>query len=146
LPFNPTVGADLNGDGINNDRPLNAQGDTFYRNSFRNEPIFDMDLRVQKTFAFKETRRLVISGEFFNILNRANVLVGTSAAPSSATAFGSGGQYCVNTSTLCGLSSGPALNPNFLQTHDPTTGALLLNNVNPGSPVFQVQLGARFYF
>jgi hypothetical protein len=146
LPFNPTVGADLNGDGINNDRPLNAPGDTFFRNSFRNNSIFDMDLRVQKTFKFNETMKFVFSTEFFNVLNRANILVGTATAPSSATAFGSGGQYCVTTSTLCGLSSGPAVNPNFLQVRDPATGTILLSNVVPGSPVFQMQFGARFYW
>ena len=34
----------------------------------------------------------------------------------------------------------------FLQVRDPNTGAILINNVNPGSAVFQMQLGAKFQF
>jgi hypothetical protein len=34
----------------------------------------------------------------------------------------------------------------FLQIRDPNTGLILINNVNPGSQVFQVQLGVRFQF
>ncbi len=146
LPFNATIGADANGDGTNNDRPLAGPGQPILRNAFRNKGIFDMDIRVQKTFNFDERKRLVISSEFFNILNRPNLLVGSSAAPSSATAFGSAGQFCASTSTLCGLSSGPGSNPNFLQLRDPATNQIILANVNPGSQVFQLQLGVRFNF
>jgi len=103
-------------------------------------------MRVQKSFRFTESQRLTLSAEFFNILNRPNILVGTAAAPSGATSFGSGGQFCLSASQLCGLSGGPAFNPNFLQIRDASTGVLLINNVNPGSPVFQMQLGVRFQF
>ena len=146
LPFNAAVGADVNGDTVNNDRPLQVPGLESQRNFYVNHGIYDVDLRVQKSFKFGENRRLILSSEFFNILNRPNILVGTAAAPGSNTTFGSGGNYCVIASQLCGLSSGPAINPLFLQTRDPITGAILINNVNPGSPVFQVQLGAKFQF
>lgn len=146
LPFNAAVGADLNGDGQNNDRPLQVPGLESQRNFYVNHGIYDVDLRVQKSFKFGENRRLILSSEFFNILNRPNILVGTAAAPGTNTTFGSGGNYCVSASQLCGLSSGPAINPLFLQIRDPNTGAILINNVNPGSPVFQVQLGAKFQF
>jgi hypothetical protein len=88
---------------------------------------------------------LIFSAEFFNILNRPNLLVGTSSAPNAATGFGGGGQYCTIASQLCG-SGGPPINPNFLQVRDPSTGAILINNVNPGSQVFQMQLGVRLQF
>jgi carboxypeptidase family protein/TonB-dependent receptor-like protein len=146
LPFNAAVGSDLNGDNINNDRPLQVPGLELQRNFYVNNGIFDVDLRVQKTIKFGETRRLILSSEFFNILNRPNLLVGTAAAPGTNTTFGSGGNYCVTTSQLCGLSSGPAINPVFLQVRDPNTGAILINNVNPGSAVFQMQLGVKFQF
>lgn len=145
-PFNAVVGADLNGDTISNERPLQVPGLPYRRNYFTNRGIFDADLRVQKVFKFGERRRLILSTEFFNILNRANILVGTSAAPSSATAFGGGGNPCLVASQLCGLSSGPGPNPNFLQVRDPATGLILINNVVPGSSVFQMQLGAKFTF
>ncbi len=144
-PFNPTVGVDLNGDTVNNERPLLVPGLTYERNYFVNKGIWEVDARVQKSFKFDENRRLTFSAEFFNILNRPNILVGTAAAPSSATAFGGGGQFCTVPSQLCG-SGGSPLNPNFLQIRDPSTGAILINNVNPGSQVFQMQLGARFQF
>jgi hypothetical protein len=145
-PFNATVGSDLNGDTVNNERPLLAPGVEYPRNFWVNRGIYDADMRVQKSFKFKESQRLTFSAEFFNILNRPNILVGTSAAPSGATSFGSGGQFCLTASQLCGLSGGPAFNPNFLQIRDASTGLILINNVNPGSPVFQMQLGVRFQF
>ena len=146
LPFNAAVGSDLNGDTINNERPLLTPGLEYKRNYFTNHGIFDVDAKVQKTFKFGESKRLIFSSEFFNVLNRPNLLVGTSAAPGTNTTFGSGGQFCITTSQLCGLSSGPSPNPVFLQVRDPNTGAILINNVNPGSAVFQMQLGARFQF
>ena len=148
LPFNPAVGSDLNGDGIANERPLLTPGLEMQRNYFVNRGIYDVDLRVQKTFKFGESKRLQFSAEFFNILNRPNLTVGTSQAPGTNTTFGSGGQYCAGAGSnqLCGLSSGPSTNPVFLRTTDPVTGQILINNVNPGSQVFQTQLGVRFQF
>jgi hypothetical protein len=145
-PFNAAVGADLNGDTIANERPLLVPGLEYPRNFFTNRSIFDVDLRVQKSFKFGERNKLTFSMEMFNILNRPNLLVGTAAAPSTNTTFGSGGQFCVTSTQLCGLSSGPAQNPVFLQIRDPATGVILINNVNPGSQVFQMQFGARFQF
>jgi hypothetical protein len=146
LPFNAAVGADLNGDTVNNERPLLVPGLEYQRNFFVNRGIYDVDLRVQKSFRFGESRRLILSSEFFNILNRPNILVGTAAAPGTNTTFGSGGNFCVIASQLCGVSGGPGSNPVFLQVRDPNTGAILINNVNPGSQVFQMQLGVRFQF
>jgi hypothetical protein len=146
LPFNPAVGADLNGDTINNERPLLVPGVEYQRNYFVNHGIYDVDLKVQKSFRLGESRRIILSSEFFNILNRPNILVGTAAAPGTNTTFGSGGNFCVAASQICGLSGGPGSNPVFLQIRDPNTGAILINNVNPGSQVFQMQLGARFQF
>jgi hypothetical protein len=103
-------------------------------------------LRIQKSFRFGEDRRLILSSEFFNVLNRPNILVGTAAAPGTNTTFGSGGNFCVTASQVCGLSGGPVQNPVFNQVRDPNTGAILINNVNPGSQVFQMQLGVRFQF
>ncbi|HEX6717578.1 MAG TPA: hypothetical protein VF088_10720, partial [Pyrinomonadaceae bacterium] len=108
--------------------------------------LYDIDLRVQKSFKFGESRRLIFSSEFFNILNRPNILVGTAAAPGTNTTFGSGGNFCVIASQVCGLTGGPGPNPVFNQIRDPNTGLILINNVNPGSQVFQTQLGVRFQF
>ena len=141
VPLNANANGDLNGDNVFNDRPLLAPGVVFLRNAFRNKPIKDVDVRVQKTFKFAETRRLVLSTEFFNIFNRMNIIF-PNAGTNTTTAAG---QYCSAASQLCGLSGGPPLNPNFLRAQDPVTGNYI-NGATPGSPVFQVQLGARFVF
>lgn len=145
-PFNAAVGSDLNGDTVNNDRPLQVPGVEYRRNSWRNRGVYSADMSVRKNFSFTERQRLSFSAEFFNILNRPNILVGTAAAPGTNTTFGNGGQLCLSPSQVCGLSGGPAFNPNFLQIRDASTGALLINNVNPGSAVFQMQLGVRYQF
>ncbi|HEX8456109.1 MAG TPA: carboxypeptidase regulatory-like domain-containing protein [Pyrinomonadaceae bacterium] len=146
-PVNAFSGADLNGDGVNNDRPLLVPGLTYQRNDFRNRSIYDVDLRLQKGFTLGERKRLVFSTEFFNILNRANIIF---PSPGTATTSGQSGQFCSQASQLCGLPTAAATtgitNLNFLRTTDPVTGAILVNNTNPGSQVFQMQVGARFQF
>jgi hypothetical protein len=140
-PINATAGADLNGDGVNNDRPLLVPGLTYRRNDFRNRSIFDVDLRVQKGFSFDETKRLVFSTEFFNLLNRTNIIF---PSPNTATSSGASGQFCATASQLCGLT-GSTPSTTFLRVRD-NSGNILVNNVNPGSPVFQMQVGVRFQF
>jgi hypothetical protein len=145
-PINAIVGADLNGDNVNNDRPLVVPGLEYRRNYFRNRNIYDVDVRVQKSFKFDERKKLSFSAEFFNILNLPNIIF---PAPNTATSSGLTGQYCSTTFQLCGLT-GPT-NVNFRQIREQTTtssnfGKILINNVNSGSQVFQMQLGARFQF
>lgn len=139
-PINTTVGSDLNGDGNSTDRPYLGQGVELPRNFYRNRAIYNVDLRVQKNFKFGETRRLVLSSEFFNIFGLSNLQIGGSSTT----------RFCSSTSDAnCGLSG--ITNPNFLNIREQTTsssnfGQLNLAGVNPGTGVFQVQLGARFQF
>jgi hypothetical protein len=140
-PVNANANGDLNGDGVSNDRPIFVPGVIMQRNFFRNRAIKEVDLRVQKGFNFDERKRLTFTAEFFNIFNFANIIFPN---PGTATTTAAG-QYCISASQLCGLAGGPT-NPNFLQVRDPNTGAILVGNTNPGSQVFQMQLGARFEF
>ncbi|MFN6964562.1 MAG: carboxypeptidase regulatory-like domain-containing protein [Pyrinomonadaceae bacterium] len=134
-PINTTVGSDLNGDGLNNDRPFLVPGIELPRNFYRNRPTYDIDLRVQKGFRFDETKRLILFTEFFNIFNFSNTQI-------------SGGQtnYCsaavAGQPNRCGLDG--ITNPNFLRVRN-TSDQIIVSN-NPGSQVFQMQLGARFQF
>jgi outer membrane receptor for ferrienterochelin and colicin len=142
-PLNPLVGSDLNGDNNSgNERPYLGYGVEFPRNYFRNRPIYDMDVRVQKRISLGETTKLIFSGEIFNILNRANMQL------FQGTLSGSPTLYCASTTdTRCGLNG--ATNVNFLQLYDQRPGSTFgkLNLLNtPGSQPFQVQLGARFQF
>jgi hypothetical protein len=137
-PINPTVGSDINGDGVNSERPFLAPGVELRRNAFSNNSLYDVDMRVQKGFAFSEGRRLVLSAEFFNIFNLSNIQL------SSFTST----NYCSSSAADCGLAG--ITNPNFRQireqrTTNPLFGQILLAN-NPGSQVFQMQFGARLQF
>jgi len=139
-PVNAIVNSDLNGDGLFNDRPYLTPGVELPRNYFNNRAVYDVDLRVQKGFTFGETRRLIFSAEFFNIFNLSNTQISGTATTS----------YCGGTAPInrCGLDG--ISNTNFLQVRNqvPTSstfGEILVSN-NPGSQVFQVQLGARFQF
>ncbi|QQS40737.1 MAG: TonB-dependent receptor [Acidobacteriota bacterium] len=132
LPVDAIANADLNGDTLFNDRPVYPNGEVFTRNMFRNRSVTDIDARIQKGFGFGENRRVVLSAEFFNVFNLMNLQY----SGSTVTA------YCSPVAIDCGVNT--ATNPNFLQLRD-SSGNLLLNN-NPGSQVFQMQLGARFQF
>ena len=138
-PVNTLLGVDANGDGLTNDRPFITPDTQLPRNYYTNRALFDVDARVQKGFSFGETRRMVFSAEFFNVLNRTNAQFAGSATTN----------FCATGSPVCSLS-GPT-NINFLTLTQQTTtatnfGRLNLAGLNPGSQVFQMQLGARFYF
>jgi hypothetical protein len=139
VPVNANANGDLNGDGTSNDRPLESPGTPFRRNFYRNRPIYDLDLRVQKSFRFGEQRRLILSSEFFNVFNRMNIIFPN---PGTATTTAAG-QFCATANQLCGLATGPT-NPNFLQIQD--ANGNYINGATPGSQVFQMQLGVRFQF
>jgi hypothetical protein len=138
IPIDAIANADLNGDGVFNDRPFLVPRVPLKRNAYRNRAVYDMDLRVQKGFSFNDKQRLIFSAEFFNIFNRENMQLAGSAVTS----------YCSTTTVSCGL--GGISNVNFLQVfdQDPTStrfGNYLLNN-NLGSRPFQMQIGIRFQF
>ena len=142
-PINTIVSSDLNGDGLNNDRPYLVPGVELPRNFYRNRAIYDIDLRVQKGFGFGDNKRLIFSSEFFNLFNFSNVqIAGSSTTNYCATGTGT------RPLQFCGLEG--ITNINFLQVRQqsPTSSTfeqLNLSN-NPGSQVFQVQFGARFQF
>jgi hypothetical protein len=132
LPIDATMGADSNEDIGGPDRPYSAAGVPFKRNAFRNEPVYNVDLRLQKGIGFGEQRRMIFSVEFFNLFNWENVQLSGAQVTN----------YCAApVPTNCGF--GAPTNPNFLQIKN-AAGTYLFNN-NPGQ-VFQMQLGARLQF
>ncbi len=140
-PIDATLGTDTgvgNGDRINTDRPYSAPGVSFTRNSFRNEPIKEVNLRAQWKLGLTGIRRVLFTFEAFNLFNWNNIeLSGSTVTNYCATPIPSN----------CGF--GAPTNPNFLSLTDqnPSSarfGQLLLNN-NPGAPR-QIQLGVRFQF
>jgi Carboxypeptidase regulatory-like domain len=154
VPVNSTVGSDLNGDGNNNERPILVPGIELPRNFYVNRPLYDVDLRIQKGIKFGETRRLVLSAEFFNVLNRSNIQYSAFAVTNYCrSTVEQPGQPAAPNLQRCGLDG--ITNSTFLQIIDqrqivnnvanPAYGKINLGN-NPGSQVFQMQLGARFQF
>ena len=139
-PLTTYIGTDANGDSIFNDRPLVNPGQELGRNFFRNRNIYDIDVRVQKKFKFGESRRLILSTEFFNILNLPNVVF---PFPGTNSTSGPLLQYCSGATTLCGLAG--ITNANFLNFKT-ATGEINSSTVTPASQAFQMQLGARFQF
>lgn len=144
-PINTYIGTDANGDNIFNDRPLVVPGVELPRNYFRNRSLYDVDMRVQKGFNFDERKRLVFTGEFFNVLNRPNIVF---PFPGTNSTSGTLAQYCSTGSQTCGLNG--ITNVNFLQIREQNPASANFGKINlatnPNSQVFQVQLGARFLF
>jgi hypothetical protein len=82
-PFNPTTGADNNGDGANTDRPV-IDGALFGRNSDRGTDTFDLSLFVQKDFPLSGGVTVSLRAEGFNLTNHANI-VGRNGTYGNAT-------------------------------------------------------------
>ncbi len=135
-PVDAIIDQDVNNDGTNfPDRPYLAPGIPIERNAFRDRPIYDVDLRVQKGFNFDERKRLILTAEFFNVFNLANIQINNPDNNNNR-------RFCLARNEACGLN-GPT-NPNFLQIRD-GNGNFILGNAL-GSPIFQSQLGVRFEF
>lgn len=143
LPVNAVVGADLNGDGLSNERPFLAPNAQIRRNSFRNRNVFDVDFRVQKGIKFGERARLILSTELFNAFNLSNIQVTNINST----------RYCASSTIDCGFNG--ITNVNFLQVKEQNPAALIngtssfgkiLTANSPGSQVFQMQFGARLQF
>ncbi|MBL8211714.1 MAG: TonB-dependent receptor [Bryobacterales bacterium] len=124
-PINPSAGTDANADRSNSDRAYKAVGVPFERNAFRNRGIINNnDLRIMKSFSFRDRFRVQVSAEFFNLFNLDNVEI-----------FGTNRNY--------GTTPGTPL-ATFL-TLKSADGRYDPNNRQVGNP-FQTQLGVRFFF
>jgi hypothetical protein len=72
FPINVVQGSDLNGDGINNDRPLFRA-----RNDTPGYGFKEVNLRISRAFRYKERYSLEIIGEAENLLNSTNAACST---------------------------------------------------------------------
>jgi hypothetical protein len=134
---------DANEDRGGPDRPYLGPGVPFKRNAFRNRALYGFDVHGAKRFEFKESMKIVLTLDVFNVLNLQNNQI----AGSASTNFCAPAPGASVVSNNCGFLG--ATNPNFLSLVDklPTStrfGKLLLNN-NPGAPL-QMQVAARFQF
>jgi hypothetical protein len=130
LPINPRVGTDVNGDGVASDRPFQGPGRIFPRNFFRNRGTTQLDLRIMKSFTFRERLKLQVSSEIFNLLNADNVVYG-----SNALIYGEG----------FGTAGAVPIDARFMRLRNPANGNYDRNNVQVGNPM-QAQFGVRAFF
>jgi hypothetical protein len=72
FPINVSAGSDLNGDGVNNDRPL-FRG----RNDTPGYGFKEVNLRISRSFTLKERFSLELIGEAENLLNSLNAACST---------------------------------------------------------------------
>jgi outer membrane receptor protein involved in Fe transport len=129
-----STSGDLNQDAGNfDDRPYTAPGVTQKRNSYRNRPVKNVDLRIQRNFRFKEKYQISPSLEIFNLFDFQNIQF----ASTRVLNYGNPG---INEKT--GDVLAPS-NVDFLKLRD-TAGNLIQNNL-PGAPL-QIQFGLRFSF
>ncbi|MCS7042820.1 MAG: TonB-dependent receptor [Bryobacteraceae bacterium] len=133
LPLNPVVGSDTDGNATNTDRPYKAVGVPFLRNEFRNRGVVtNNDLRILKSFSFRERYRVQLSAEFFNLFNLDNVVFA-----GQANIYGPG--INPTTGAAAPVDSRFMLLRNAAGDYNqPTTSQV-------GNP-FQAQFGIRFFF
>jgi len=129
-PINPRAGSDLNRDGNNNDRPFRSAGDPFPRNYFRNQGVSTTDMRMLKSFVFKERFRVQFSVEAFNLFNKDNVVFA-----GTASIYGNG--FTTNGSTA-------PVAADFMRLRN-ADGTYNRQNSQLGNPR-QLQGGLRFFF
>lgn len=82
-PYSASAGADLNADGVNNDRAPGFEDDP---NSFRMDSLYRTDIRLAYRLGLTGDRRLEVIGELFNVFNQTyftsvNNTWGTTATP-----------------------------------------------------------------
>ncbi len=71
VPYNITVGQDLNGDRQNTDRPL-VNGSIFGRNAGRGSPIYNVSAFIEHEIRLSERFRLSLRAESYNLFNHSN--------------------------------------------------------------------------
>lgn len=152
------VNADLNGDtvansgfGHNNDRPTltlnNGKTVLLDRYPFNQPGFAEWDARLQKDFALGERYKVQLSGDFYNLTNRANVY---SNPDTSGTINYPAGQC--NTwaaefpgSGAMGLDCAP-FTVAGIKAAQAASSYRSINQVAPGSTPFAFQAGVKFMF
>src|SRR5262249_43980742 len=72
IPYNITVGQDINGDGSNTDRPF-LNGAPLGRTAGRGTPTYTFSAFVEREFKFSERLRMSVRAEGFNLFNHSNI-------------------------------------------------------------------------
>src|SRR5271156_4584620 len=165
VPFPLYIAQDLNGDEVsdlghshNNDRPtltLN-NGKTVLLDRYPdNQPGFaEWDARLQKDFALGERYKVQLSGDFYNLTNRANLYSNpdTSATIDYSANCTARPAPAAPSAGFTGTVQGPfgsSCTPytvSSIRAAMATAGYRGINQVAPGSTPFAFQAGVKFMF
>lgn len=156
VPYPVYINVDVNGDGVSNnghndDRPtilVNGSARLLGRYPLNQPGFFEWDSRLQKDIGIHERYHVILSADFFNLTNRANlysnpdVTATINYAPNCTPWSGTGGLFPLSTAmgfSCTPLTSLPTVDQNGLPLRRVT-------QVAPGSTPFAFQAGVKFQF
>jgi hypothetical protein len=144
-PFTMTTPADINGDGVANDRVV-VNGVQTSLDEFRGTPFYQVDLRVSRDITFGERITLRPFAEFFNLLNRQNpgnnFLPDISALPTPVNSLTNATAFCLD--PACAQTK-PITSINQLRMPAGALGDFFGPGTTVGIP-FAAQLGVKLTF
>ena len=144
-PFTMTTPADINGDGVANDRAV-VNGVQTTLDQFRGKAFYQVDLRVSRNIAFGERVTLHPFAEFFNLFNRQNpgnnYVPDISALPLPVNNTANATAFCLNPACT---QTQPITSLNQLRTPAGALGDFFGPGTTVGMP-FAAQLGVKLSF
>lgn len=144
-PFTMSTPADINGDGVANDRAV-VNGVQTSLDQFRGRPFYQVDVRVSRNIILSERFTLRPFVEFFNLFNRQNpannYVPDISALPTPLNNLANATAFCLN--PTCTLTR-PITNINELRVPAGALGDFFGPGTTVGIP-FAAQLGVRLSF
>jgi hypothetical protein len=144
-PFTMTTPADINNDGVANDRAV-VNGVQTTLDEFRGTPFYQVDLRVSRDINFGERVTLRPFAEFFNLLNRQNpgnnFVPNISALPTPVNSLTNATAFCLD--PACAQTK-PITSINQLRVPAGALGDFFGPGTMVGIP-FAAQLGVKLTF
>jgi Carboxypeptidase regulatory-like domain/TonB dependent receptor-like, beta-barrel len=144
-PFTMTTPADINGDGVANDRAV-INGAQTTLDEFRGTPFYQVDMRVSRDINFGERITLRPFAEFFNLLNRQNpgnnFVPDISALPTPVNSLTNATAFCLD--PACAQTR-PITSINQLRVPAGALGDFFGPGTTVGIP-FAAQLGVKLTF
>src|SRR5579864_4582966 len=144
-PYTMATPADINGDGVAQDRAV-VNGVQTTLDQFRGTPFYQVDLRVSRNIALGERLTLRPFAEFFNLFNRQNpgnnFVPDISALPTPVNNLSNATALCLNSACT---QTQPITSLNQLRVPAGALGDFFGPGTTVGIP-FAAQLGIRLSF
>jgi hypothetical protein len=144
-PFTMFTPADINGDGVAQDRAV-VNGVQTTLDQFRGRPFYQVDLRVSRNIALGERVTLRPFAEFFNLFDRQNpgnnYVPDISALPTPVNDLANATAFCLNAGCT---QTRPITSLNQLRVPAGALGDFFGPGTTVGTP-FAAQLGIRLSF